>query len=133
MPLTEQLERRRGLFLDSTSMLFFEGERSGSEELPEDNSLSTVASLLPGRMGSLPLFYLTEDAGWLLPHAFSPRSSSKRARRRVLLLQTVSTVWKFSHMSGLLFLLHFHILTPMKKLVFKGLICWVVGHSDRIR
>ena len=72
MPLTEPLERREGLFLDSTSMLFFEGDRSGSGELPEDNSSSTIASLLPGRMGSLPLFYLTGDAGWLLPHAFSP-------------------------------------------------------------
>ena len=34
MPLTERLERRGGLFLDSTSKLFFGGERSGSGELP---------------------------------------------------------------------------------------------------
>ena len=34
MPLTERLERRKGLFLDSASMLFFRGERSSSEELP---------------------------------------------------------------------------------------------------
>ena len=36
-----------GLFLDSASTLFFRGERSGSEELPEDNSSSVVASLSP--------------------------------------------------------------------------------------
>ena len=82
MPLTEQLERRGGLFLDSASTLFFGGERSGSGELPEDNSLSAVASLSPGKMGSLPLFCLTGGAGWLLSRAFSPRSSSKRARRQ---------------------------------------------------
>ena len=34
MPLTE---RRGGLFLDSTSTLFFGGDRSGSGELLEDN------------------------------------------------------------------------------------------------
>ena len=39
MPLTEWLERHGGLFLDSASTLFFRGSRSGSEELPEDNSL----------------------------------------------------------------------------------------------
>ena len=81
MPLTERLERREGLFLDSASTLFFGGERSGSGELPEDNSSSAAASLSPGRMGSLPLFCLTGGAGWLLPRAFSPRSSSKRTRR----------------------------------------------------
>ena len=81
MPLTERLEQRGGLFVDSASMLFFGGERSGSGELPEDNSSSTAASLSPGRMGSLPLFYLTGGARWLLPRAFSPRFSSKRARR----------------------------------------------------
>ena len=59
MPLTELLERRRGLFLDSASTLFFGGGRSGSGELPEDNSSSVTTSLLPGRMGSLPLFCLT--------------------------------------------------------------------------
>ena len=59
MPLTKRLEWRGGLFLDSTSTLFFMGERSGSGELPEDNSSSAAASLSPGRRGSLPLFYLT--------------------------------------------------------------------------
>ena len=34
MPLTEQMERHGGLFLDSSSTLFFRGERSGSGELP---------------------------------------------------------------------------------------------------
>ena len=77
MPLTEQLERRRGLFLDSASTSFFGGERSGSGELPEDNSLFVAASLSPGRMGSLPLFFFTGGAGRLLPRAFSPRSASK--------------------------------------------------------
>ena len=65
-------------------MLFFEGERSGSGELPEDNSSSTAASLSPGRMGSLHLFCLTGGAGWLLARAFSPRSSSKQAHRHSL-------------------------------------------------
>ena len=82
MPLMEWLQRRGGLFLDSASMLFFRGERSGSGKLPEDNSSAAVASLSPGRMGSLPLFCLIGCAGWLLPRAFSPRSSSKRARKR---------------------------------------------------
>ena len=77
MPLTERLERRGGLFLDSASTLFFGGERFGSGELPEDNSSFAIASLSPGRMGSLPLFYLTGGVGWLLSRAFSPRSSSK--------------------------------------------------------
>ena len=82
MLLTERVERREGLFLDSASTLFFGGERSSSGELPKDNSSFVVASLSPSRMGSLPLFCLTEGAGWLLPRAFSPRSSSKRACRR---------------------------------------------------
>ena len=72
MPLTKWLERREGLFLDSASTLFFGGGRSGSGELPEDNSLSAAASLSPDRMGSLPLFCLTEGARWLLPRAFHP-------------------------------------------------------------
>ena len=42
MPLTERLERRGGLFLDSASTLFFGGGRSGSGELPEDNSSSAA-------------------------------------------------------------------------------------------
>ena len=47
MPLTEWLERRGGLFLDSASTLFFGGGKSGSRELPKDNSLSAAASLSP--------------------------------------------------------------------------------------
>ena len=72
MPLTERLKRRGGLFLDSASMLFFGGGRSGSGELPEDNSLSAATSLLYARIGSLPLFCLTRGVGWLLPRAFPP-------------------------------------------------------------
>ena len=82
MPLTEQLERGGGLFLDSASTLFFEGGRSRSGELPEDNLSSVATSLSSGRIGFLPLFCLTGGAGWLLPHAFSTPSSSRRARRR---------------------------------------------------
>ena len=70
MPLTNLLERRGGLFLDSASTLFFGGGKSGSGELPEDNSSSAAASLSSGRIGSLPLFCLTGGAGWLLPRAF---------------------------------------------------------------
>ena len=77
MPLTEWLERRRGLFVDSTSMLFFGGKRSSSIELLKDNSSPTAASLSPDKMGSLPLFCLIGGGGWLLARAFSPRSSSK--------------------------------------------------------
>ena len=83
MPLADRLERHGGLFLDSTSTLFFGGGRSGSGELPEDNSSSVAASLSSGRICSLPLFYLTEGAEWLLPRAFSICSPSKRARRRL--------------------------------------------------
>ena len=72
LTLAESLERRGGLFLDSASMLFFRGERSGSGELPEDNSSFVDASPSLGNIGFLPLFYLTGGAGWLLPHAFSP-------------------------------------------------------------
>ena len=79
--MTERLEQCEGPILDLASTLFFGGERSGSEELPEDSSSSVVASLSLGRMGSLPLFCLIEGARWLLPRGFSPRSSSKRARR----------------------------------------------------
>ena len=67
----DRLERRGGLFFDSTSMLFFGGGKSGSGELPEDNSLSVGASLLSGRISSLPLFCLTGGAGCLLPCVFS--------------------------------------------------------------
>ena len=81
IPLTDRLEWRGGLFLDSASTLFFRGGRSGSGELPKDNSSSAAASLSSGLIGSLPLFCLTGGAGWLLPRAFSIRSSSKRARR----------------------------------------------------
>ena len=59
MTLTERLERRGGLFLDSAFTLFFRGDRSGIGELLEDNSSSVAASLSPDRMGSLPLFCLT--------------------------------------------------------------------------
>ena len=82
MSLTDQLERRGGLFLDSASTLFFGGGRSGSGELPKDNSSSVAASSLFGRIGSLPLFYLNKGPGWLLPRTFSICSPSRRARRR---------------------------------------------------
>ena len=71
MTLAESLEQRGGLFLDSASMLFFRGERSGSGELPEDNSLFADASPSPGSIGFLALLCLTGGVGWLLPHAFS--------------------------------------------------------------
>ena len=82
MPLTDRLERRECLFLDSASTLFLGGGRSGSGELPKDNSSSSAASLSSGQIGSLPLFCLTGGARWLLPRAFSIRSPSKRAYRR---------------------------------------------------
>ena len=82
MPLMERLELREGFFMDSASTLFFGGERSGSGELLDDNSSFATALLSPSRMGSLPLSCLTGGAGWLLPRAFSPRSSSKPAHRR---------------------------------------------------
>ena len=81
MTLTDRLEQRWGLFLDSTSTLFFGGVRSGRGELPEDNSSSVAASLSSSRIGALPLSCLTGGAGWLLPHAFSIRSPSRRVRR----------------------------------------------------
>ena len=71
----------RGSFFYSASTLFFGGGKSKSGELPEDNSSSIATFLSPCRMGSLPLFCLIWGIGWLLPRAFSPRSSSKRARR----------------------------------------------------
>ena len=81
MSLIDRLERYGGLFLDSASMLFFRGGRFGSGELPEDNSSSVVASLLSGRIGSLPLLCLTGGAGWLPPRALIFNlSPSKRAR-----------------------------------------------------
>ena len=82
MPLTDRLERRGDLFLDSASILFFSGVRFGCGEFPEDNSSSAAASLASGQIGYLPLFCLTGSVGWLLPHAFSIRSPSRRARRR---------------------------------------------------
>ena len=47
MPPTDQLERSRGLFLNSASALFEGGGRSGRGELSEDNSLSAGGSLSP--------------------------------------------------------------------------------------
>ena len=69
---TPLMERRGGLFLHSASTLFFGGGKSGSGELLEDISSFVAASLSPDRMGSLPLFCLTEGVGWLLPRALSP-------------------------------------------------------------
>ena len=83
MPPTDRLERYGGLFLDSTSTLFFGGGRSGSGELPEDNSSSATALLSSCRIGSLPLFCLTGGVGWLLPCAFSISSPFRRVRRRL--------------------------------------------------
>ena len=77
MLLTDLLEHCGGLFLNSASTLFFRGGRSGSGELLEDNSSSTVASLSFGRIGSLPLFFLTRGTGGLLPRAFYIRSPSR--------------------------------------------------------
>ena len=82
MPLTDRLERRGGLFFDSTSTLFFGGSRSESGELPKDNSSSTVASLSSVQIGSLPLFCLTRGARWPFPCILSIRSPSKRVRKR---------------------------------------------------
>ena len=79
MLLTKQLERHGGLFLNSASTLFFGGVRSGSRELPKDNSSSVAASLSSSRIGSLPLFCLIGGTGWLFPRAFSMWSPSKRA------------------------------------------------------
>ena len=79
--MTDKLARCGGLFLDSTSTLFFGGDRSRSGELSEDNSSSAAASLSSGWIGSLPFFCLTRGVGWLLPRAFSIRSSSRRDRR----------------------------------------------------
>ena len=55
-PLTDQLDQRVGLFLDSTSALFWGGERARSGELVEGSSSFAEGSLSPMRMGSLPLF-----------------------------------------------------------------------------
>ena len=80
MPLTDRLERHEGLFLDSASILFFGGSAIRSGELPKDNLSSAVASLSSDRTSCLPLFCLTEGAGWLLPRTFSARSSPKKVR-----------------------------------------------------
>ena len=82
MLLTDQLERRGGLFLDSVSTLFFRGGRYGRGELLEYNLSFVAASLSSCRIGSLPLFCLTGGAGWLLPRAFSICSPSRRSRGR---------------------------------------------------
>ena len=82
MFLMDRLERREGLILDSASTLFFGGVKSGSGELPEDNLSPAAASLSSDRIGSLPLFFLTGGAGWLLPRAFCIRLPSRQARRR---------------------------------------------------
>ena len=52
MQLTDRLERLGGHFLDSTSILFFEGSGSESGELPKDSSSSAAASLSSYRIGS---------------------------------------------------------------------------------
>ena len=70
MPLTDLLERRGGLFLDSNSTLFFGGSGSGSGELPEDSSSSVAASPSSDRIGSLPLFCLVGGGGWPDPRTF---------------------------------------------------------------
>ena len=68
MPLTDRLERRGGLFIDSASTLFFGGIGFGSGELPEDNSSSAAASLSSDWISSLPLFCLTALGGHSLLH-----------------------------------------------------------------
>ena len=74
MPMTDRLERRGGLFLDSASTLFFGGVRSGSEEMPKDNLSSGAASQSSDRIDSLPLFCLTGggvQGGYSLVHFLS--------------------------------------------------------------
>ena len=81
-PLTDLLDRCGGLFLDSASTLFWGGERSRSEELLEDSSSSAGGSLSPMRIASLPLFSRVGGVEWIGPREFSPRSVTRRARRR---------------------------------------------------
>ena len=122
MPLTDRLERRGGLFHDSTSTLFFIGVRFESGELLEDNSSFTTASLSSGRIGSLPLFCLTGGAEWLLPRAFSIYSPSRRAAGGRFPIVDVDTTLQLGHLSSLFLLLRLHILALVKELVFQGLI-----------
>ena len=77
MPLTDQLEHRGGLFIDSNSTLCFGDSGSGSRELLEDSSSSAAALLSFDRISSLPLFCLAGGGGWPLPHKFSARSPSR--------------------------------------------------------
>ena len=124
MPLTKRLERRKGLFLDSASTLFFGGGKSGSGDLPEDNSSSAVASLLSGRIGSLPFFLFNRGCRVVAPSCiFASILFQTSPQVIVLLLYMISTALQFSHLSSLFFLLCLHILMPVKELVFKGLIC----------
>ena len=133
MPLTERLEWRGGLFLDLASRLFFGGGRSGSDELPEDNSLSAVASLSSGRIGSLPLFCLTGVQGGCSLKRFQLDLLPDKPAGDHSLAADGQHDSTNQHLSGMFFLFRLLILMSTKELVFKRLICWVVGHNDRIR
>ena len=53
--LMDRLDRRGGLSRDWAFAAFRDGERCGSEELPEDNSSSVGKSMSSGTVASLPL------------------------------------------------------------------------------
>ena len=65
-------------------------------------------------------------------YIFDPFILSASAQVVVFLLQMISTVLQFVHMSGLFLLLRLHVLAPAKELVLEGRVRWVAGHDDRV-
>ena len=82
--LMDRLDRRGGLFLNRASAAFGDGERSGSGELPEDNSSSAGRSMSSGIAASLPLSGRDGGSGRGGPRDFSIWLASNRVRRRSL-------------------------------------------------
>ena len=80
--LTDQLDRRGGLFLKWASAAFGDGERRGSGELPEDNSSSANRSISSGAAASLPLPRREGGNGRGGSHDCSAPPASNWVRRR---------------------------------------------------
>ena len=78
----DRLDRRGGLFLDWASAAFGDGERRGSEELPEDCSSSAYRSISSGAVTSLPLPGLEGGNGRGGSYDCSARPASIWVRRR---------------------------------------------------
>ena len=51
----------------------------------------------------------------------------------IILSQSVCAFEQLGHLPGLLLLSCLHLLAPKEELVFRGMVCWVVGHDSEFQ